>query len=85
MLDYALGCEDEVYVVVNLHIRGMPGCCFGQLEGVESVGKGKSVALCKLWKSPSSVVCLPNAKSSCCLCPVFVCVQAYFGIPVTLN
>ena len=35
MLDYALGCEDEVYVVVNLHIRGMPGCCARQLAGVE--------------------------------------------------
>ena len=43
-----LGCQDEVYLVVNLPIRGMPGCCPRQLVGVESVGKGKSLAVCKL-------------------------------------
>ena len=44
----AFGCQDEVYLVVNLPIRGMPGCCPRQLVGVESVGKGKSLAVCKL-------------------------------------
>ena len=43
-----LGCQDEVYLVVNLPIMGMPGCCHRQLVGVESVGKGELVALCKL-------------------------------------
>ena len=42
------GCQDEVYLVVNLPIRGMPGCCPRQLVGVESDCKGKSVALCDL-------------------------------------
>ena len=42
-----LGCQDEVYLVVNLPIGGMPGCCPKQLKGLESVGKGESVALCK--------------------------------------
>ena len=27
----ALGCQDEVYLVVNLPIRGVPGCCSKQL------------------------------------------------------
>ena len=39
----ALGC-----LVVNLPIRGMSGCCLRQLVGVESVGKGELVALCKV-------------------------------------
>ena len=43
-----LGCQDEVYLVVNLSIRGMPGCCPRQPAGVESAGKGESVALCGL-------------------------------------
>ena len=43
----ASGCQDEVYLVVNLPIS-MPGSCPGQLVGVESVGKGESVALCEL-------------------------------------
>ena len=42
-----LGCQDEVYLVVNLPIRGMQGCCPRQLAGVESVGKGESVPLCQ--------------------------------------
>ena len=29
------GCQDKVYLVVNLPIRGMPGCCPRQLLGVE--------------------------------------------------
>ena len=29
----ALGCQDEVYLVVNLLIRGTPGCCSRQLVG----------------------------------------------------
>ena len=68
-----LGCQDKVYnLVVNLPIRGIPGCCPRQLVGVESVGKGESVALCELSESPSSVICLSNAKSSYCPCLVLV-------------
>ena len=44
----ALGCQDEVYLVVNLPMRGMPRCCPGQHVGVDSVCNGESVALCKL-------------------------------------
>ena len=44
----ALACQDEVYLVVNLPIQGMPGCCPRQVAGVDSVGKGKSVVLCEL-------------------------------------
>ena len=44
----ALGCQDEVYLVVNLPIWGMRGCCPRQPVGVDSVGKDESVALCKL-------------------------------------
>ena len=80
-----LGCQDKVCLVVNLPIRGIPGCCPRQLVGEESVGKGESVAFCELSESPSSVVCLSNAKSSYCLCLVLVCVRVYFGIPVVLN
>ena len=72
MLDLkVLGCQKEVYLVVNLLAGGMPGCCPGQLARVESVGKGESVALCELKKTPSSVVCLSSAKSSYCLCPIW--------------
>ena len=80
-----LGCQDEVYLVVNLPIRGMPGCCSRKFVGVQSVGKGESVALCELCESPSCVVCLSNAKSSYCPCPELVYVMAYFGIPIALN
>ena len=44
----AFGCQDEVSLVVNLPIRGIPDCCPRQLVGVESVGKGESVVLCEL-------------------------------------
>ena len=44
----ALGCQDEVYLVVNLPIRDMSGCSPKQLVEVESVGKSESVALCEL-------------------------------------
>ena len=38
MLDLeASGCQDEVTLVVNLSIRGVPDCCSRQLVGVESV------------------------------------------------
>ena len=40
----ALSCQDEVYLVVNLPIRGMPGCCPRQLVGSDSVDKGELVA-----------------------------------------
>ena len=59
-----LGCKDEVYLVVNLPIRRIPGCCPRQLVGLEKVGEGESVALCELSESPSSVVCFSNAKFS---------------------
>ena len=80
-----LGCQDEVYLVVNLPIRRIPGCCHRQLVGVESVGKGESVTLCELLDSLSSVVCLSNAKSSFCPCLVLIRVMAHFGIPIALN
>ena len=63
----------------------MPGCCPRQVGGVVSVGKGESVARCELLESPSSVVCLSNAKPSYCPSLVLVCVRAYFGIPIALN
>ena len=44
----ALGCQDGVYLVVNLLVVGMPGGCPKQLIGVDSVGKGESVTLCEL-------------------------------------
>ena len=81
----ALGCRDGVCLVVNLPIRGMPGCCPRQLMGVESVCKSESAALCELWKSSSSVGCLSNAKSSYCPCAALVCVRAYLGISIALN
>ena len=37
----ALECQDEVYLIVNLPVRGMPSCGPRQLVGVESVGKGE--------------------------------------------
>ena len=45
----ALGCQDDVYLVVNLPIRVCHlGCRSRQLVAVESVGKGEPVALCEL-------------------------------------
>ena len=44
----ALGYQDEVYMAVNLSIRGMQRSCPRQLVGVESVSKGESVVLCEL-------------------------------------
>ena len=41
----ALGCQDGVYLVVNLLVVGMPGYCSGQLVGMESVAKSESVVL----------------------------------------
>ena len=73
----ALGCQDEVYLGVNLTFRGILRCCPRQLLGVENVGRGKSMALCELQESPSSVVCLSSAKSSYCSCPVLVCARSY--------
>ena len=74
----ALGCQDEVYLFVNLPVMDTPGCHSRQLGGVESVGNGELVALFKLQESPSSVVCLSNAIFSYCPCPVLVYVRAYF-------
>ena len=34
-----MGCQNEVYQVVNLPNTSMVGCCSRQLVGVESVGK----------------------------------------------
>ena len=74
----ASGCQDEVYLVVNLPIRGMPGCCTGQLMG------WRVVALCEL---KVSILCRLSlqARSSYSPCLVFVYVKAYFGFPVALN
>ena len=66
----AFGCQNEVYLVVDLPIRPR------QLVRVERVGKGESVIVCVLKESPSSVVCFSNAKSSYCLCSVLVSVRA---------
>ena len=52
---------------------------------MESVRKGEPVALCELLESSSSVVCLSNAKSSYCPCPVLVCFRAYLGILIALH
>ena len=41
----AFRCQDEVHLV-NLPVRGMPGCCPRQLVEVESVVKGELVAVC---------------------------------------
>ena len=61
----ALWCQDEVCLIANLPIRGMPSCCPRQLVGMGSVGKGELVvALYKLWESPFSVMGLSNARSS---------------------
>ena len=43
------------------------------------------MALCELSESPSSVVCLSNAKSSYSPCPALVCVRAFFGILIALS
>ena len=43
-----LGCQDEVYLVVNLPIKGMPGSCPRQLVEVDSVGKDEPLTFCKL-------------------------------------
>ena len=82
---FTIGCQDEVYLAVNMPIRGVPRCCCRQLVGIESVSKDKSVVLRNLSESPYCVVCLFNVKSSCCSCPDLVCVRAHFGIPIALN
>ena len=43
-----LGVRKKLYLILNLPIRGMPGCCPGQLVGVESVGKVDSMTFCEL-------------------------------------
>ena len=63
-------------LLVNLLIKGVPGCCSRKRIGVETVGKSESVVLCELQQSPSSVVCLSNAEPSYCPSPVLVCVRA---------
>ena len=35
------------HLVVNLPIRGIPGCCPRQIVAVESVGKSEPVVLCE--------------------------------------
>ena len=73
----ALGCQDEVSLVVSL-----PGCFPRRLVRVENVGKGESVALGELYEPQSSVVSLSNAKASYCPCPALVCGRASFGIAI---
>ena len=78
-----LGCQDEVYLVLNLPIRGMLVCFSRQFVGVESVGRGESWFFANPWNlDPLSFV---SPKSSYCPCQVTVCVRAYFGIPIALN
>ena len=36
----ALGCHDKVYLVVNLPIKTMPGCCHRQLVGMKCCWQG---------------------------------------------
>ena len=38
---WELGCQYEVYPVVNLSFKGMQGCCSRQLVVVESAFKGE--------------------------------------------
>ena len=47
--------------------------------------QGESLALCEVLESPSSVVCLYNAKSFYCPCEMLACVRVYFGIAIALN
>ena len=63
-------CPDEVYLVVNQHLRGVPGRCSRQLVGVDSVGKDESVALANCMSlHPLSFVCrtvnLPTVPAQC--------------------
>ena len=88
--------KDLVFALLMLYVKRLDvrmkstwlctcplGAC--QVAGVQSVGKGESLALCKLKESSSSVVCLSNAKSSFCPCLVLIRVMAHFGIPIALN
>ena len=44
----ALGCQEEVYLVVNLPSSGMSGTSPAKLWGVESVRKGELLAVSEL-------------------------------------
>ena len=81
----ALGCQNEVYLVVNLPIRGMPGCCPRQLVAVEECWQGWVCGSLRTL-GVSILRCLSLQ------CQIFLLSlssvgmhQAYFGIPVTLN
>ena len=77
-----LECQDQVNLVVNQPIRGMPGCC--PCGGGECWQGWVSGSLRTQGVSILSF-CLYSARSSYCPCPVFVCFRAYFDIPVALN
>ena len=81
----ALGCQEEVYLVVNLPIRGMPGCYPRQLVGVGSVGKDESVLFVNSRSLHPLSFVSPMQKSSYCPCQVLLCIRAYSGIPNALN
>ena len=84
----ASGCQDKVYMVVNLPIRDILGCCSRQLVGWRKLAMVNGWLFANnrsLHESQSSVVCLSNTVSSFCPCPVSAFVGAYFGIPNALN
>ena len=68
----AFGCQDEVCLVVNLPVRGMPGCRSRQLVGVESVDKGKLwlFANCRSLHLLSFVSPVPNLPTVLAQCSV---------------
>ena len=72
----ALECQDEVCLVVNLPIRGMPNCCPRQFVWL------RMLEMESRWFFAISVVCVSNARSFYCPCPVLVCVSAYFDIAI---
>ena len=77
-----LGCQDKVCLVVNLPVRGIPGCCPRKFVAVESFGKGELVTFRTLGVS---ILCHLFLKSSYCPCPVLVCVRAYSAILIALK
>ena len=49
----ALGCQNEIYLIVNLPIRGMLGYCPRQLVGMKKQSKqSKRSATLNSWKGP---------------------------------
>lgn len=67
---------------MDLPTRWVPSCGLGQFMGVQSVGQVEMITSGKFKQSETPVVCLTNAKSSECSCPVCVGIQFNFGIPI---